>query len=70
MLKKLLIAVACISMLSFAAEDPVEAIKKKDAELQALLKKSSRNVKETERVNVGKILNKNYLIALVFKIAA
>lgn len=50
MFKKILIAVACISMLSFAAEDPVAAIKKKDAELQTLLKKSSRNAKESERV--------------------
>ena len=50
MLKKILIAVACASLVAFAAEDPVTTIKKKDAELQTLLKKSSRNAKETERV--------------------
>ncbi|MCQ2098609.1 MAG: ABC transporter substrate-binding protein [Fibrobacter sp.] len=50
MLKKFILAVACASLMSFAAEDPVAAIKKKDVELQTLLKKSSRNAKEMERV--------------------
>ena len=43
MFKKILVAIACVSLMAFAAEDPVEAIKKKDAELQTLLKKSGRN---------------------------
>ena len=50
MLKKFILAIACASLMSFAAEDPVAAIKKKDVELQTLLKKSSRNAKEMERV--------------------
>ena len=50
MFKKILVTIACVSLMAFAAEDPVAAIQKKDAELQTLLKKSSRNSKETERV--------------------
>lgn len=50
MLKKILIAIACVSLMAFAAEDPVETIKKKDVELQALIKKSNRSAKEMERV--------------------
>lgn len=58
MLKKIILAVACASLLGFAAEDPVSAIQKKDVELQALLKKSSRNATETERVKA--LLNDSF----------
>ena len=50
MLKKLMILVVGLSLMTFAAEDPVAAIKKKDGELQTLLKKSSHTAKEKERV--------------------
>ena len=50
MLKKLMILVVGLSLMAFAAEDPVAAIKKKDGELQTLLKKSSHTAKEKERV--------------------
>ncbi len=50
MFKKLMILVVGLSLVAFAAEDPVAAIKKKDGELQALLKKSSHTAKEKERV--------------------
>jgi phospholipid transport system substrate-binding protein len=50
MLKKLMIFVVGLSLMAFAAEDPVAAIKKKDGELQALLKKSNHTAKEKERV--------------------
>ena len=50
MFKKLFVLVACLSLVAFAAEDPVAAIKKKDAELQSLVKKSNRTAKEKERV--------------------
>ena len=50
MMKKLFVLVACLSLFAFAAEDPVAAIKKKDAELQTLVKKSNRTAKEKERV--------------------
>jgi phospholipid transport system substrate-binding protein len=50
MLKKLMILVVGLSLVAFAAEDPVAAIKKKDGELQALLKKSNHTAKEKERV--------------------
>ncbi len=50
MLKKLMILVVGLSLMAFAAEDPVAAIKKKDGELQALLKKSNHTAKEKERV--------------------
>lgn len=58
MLKKFIIALACASVMSFAADDPVAAIKKKDVELQALLKKSSRSAQETERVKA--LLNDSF----------
>ncbi|MBR2197970.1 MAG: ABC transporter substrate-binding protein [Fibrobacter sp.] len=50
MLKKLMILVVGLSLVAFAAEDPVAAIKKKDGELQTLLKKSKHTAKEKERV--------------------
>ena len=50
MLKKLMILVVGLSLVAFAAEDPVAAIKKKDGELQTLLKKSNHTAKEKERV--------------------
>ena len=65
MFKKILVAMACASMLAFAAEDPVAAIQKKDTELQALLKKSSRNAKETERVK--SLLNDSFDFGLLAK---
>ena len=49
MFKKLMILVVGLSLVAFAAEDPVAAIKKKDGELQALLKKSNHTAKEKER---------------------
>lgn len=58
MIKKILVALAITSVMSFAADDPVSAIKKKDVELQTLLKKSSRNAKETERVKA--LLNDSF----------
>ncbi|WP_298770677.1 phospholipid-binding protein MlaC [uncultured Fibrobacter sp.] len=65
MFKKLMIAIACASLVSFAAEDPVAAVKKKDAELQALLKKSNRSAKETERVK--SLLNDSFDFGLLAK---
>ena len=65
MLKKIIIMVACASLLAFAADDPVVAIKKKDTELQALLKKASRNAKEMERVK--SLLNDSFDFELLAK---
>jgi len=65
MFRKVLIAVACASLMAFAADDPVAAIKKKDTELQALLKKSSRNAKEMERVK--SLLNDSFDFELLAK---
>ncbi len=65
MFRKLFVVVACASLLAFAAEDPVAAIKKKDGELQTLLKKSSRNAKETERVK--SLLNDSFDFELLAK---
>lgn len=65
MLKKILVMLACASLLAFAAEDPVATIKKKDAELQTLLKKSSRSAKETERVK--SLLNDSFDFGLLAK---
>lgn len=65
MLKKILIMLACASLMAFAAEDPVATIKKKDAELQALLKKQTRNAKETERVK--SLLNDSFDFGLLAK---
>lgn len=50
MFKKLMILVVGLSLVAFAAEDPVATIKKKDGELQTLLKKSNHTAKEKERV--------------------
>ncbi|MCL4101633.1 phospholipid-binding protein MlaC [Fibrobacter sp. HC4] len=65
MFKKMLIAIACASLFAFAAEDPVASIQKKDAELQALIKKSNRSVKETERVK--SLLNESFDFELLAK---
>lgn len=65
MFKKLLILIACASLMAFAAEDPVATIKKKDGELQTLLKKSNRSVKETERVKT--LLNESFDFELLAK---
>ncbi len=65
MLKKLFVMVACAALVAFAAEDPVAAIKKKDVELQTLLKKSSRSAKETERVKA--LLNDSFDFELLAK---
>ena len=46
MFKKILIAIACASLLSFAAEDPVSVVKSKDVELQNIIKKSKRTRKK------------------------
>ena len=50
MFKKLMVLLVGLSLMAFAAEDPVVAIKKKDSELQTLLKKSNHTAKEKERV--------------------
>ena len=63
MLKKLVAMLACAAIVAFAAEDPVAVIKKKDGELQALLKKSNRSAKETERVK--SLLNDSFDFALL-----
>ena len=65
MLRKMFVLLSLASVLAFAAEDPVNAVKKKDAELQTLLKKSSRNAKETERVK--SLLNDSFDFALLAK---
>ena len=65
MLKKLVIMLACAAVVAFAADDPVTVIKKKDAELQTLLKKSNRSAKETERVK--SLLNDSFDFALLAK---
>ncbi|WP_290945178.1 ABC transporter substrate-binding protein [Fibrobacter sp.] len=65
MFKKILIAVACVSLLSFAAEDPVSVVKSKDVELQNIIKKSKRTAKETERVK--NLLNDSFDFALLAK---
>ncbi|MCQ2101360.1 MULTISPECIES: phospholipid-binding protein MlaC [unclassified Fibrobacter] len=65
MFKKMLIAIACASLFAFAAEDPVASIQKKDAELQALIKKSNRSAKETERVK--SLLNESFDFELLAK---
>lgn len=65
MFKKMMIAIACATLVAFAADDPVASIKKKDAELQALIKKSSRNAKETERVKA--LLNESFDFELLAK---
>lgn len=65
MFKKLMLAIACASLMCFAAEDPVSAIKKKDVELQNLIKKSNRSAKETERVKV--LLNESFDFELLAK---
>ena len=65
MFRKIFVVIACASLLAFAADDPVAAIKKKDAELQTLLKKASRNAKETERVK--SLLNDSFDFELLAK---
>ena len=65
MFKKLLITIACASLLSFAAEDPVAVVKSKDVELQNIIKKSKRTAKETERVK--NLLNDSFDFALLAK---
>lgn len=60
-----MLAIACASLMCFAAEDPVSAIKKKDVELQNLIKKSNRSAKETERVKV--LLNESFDFELLAK---
>ena len=65
MIRKMFVLLTLASVLAFAADDPVSAIKKKDAELQTLLKKSSRNAKETERVK--SLLNDSFDFALLAK---
>ncbi|MBR4784423.1 MULTISPECIES: phospholipid-binding protein MlaC [Fibrobacter] len=65
MIRKMFVLLSLASVLAFAAEDPVNAVKKKDAELQTLLKKSSRNAKETERVK--SLLSDSFDFALLAK---
>lgn len=65
MFKKIMIAVACVALMAFAAEDPVASIQKKDAELQALIKKSNRSAKEMERVKA--LLNESFDFELLAK---
>ena len=65
MIRKMFALLTVFAVMAFAAEDPVAAVKKKDAELQALLKKSSRNAKEIERVK--SLLNDSFDFALLAK---
>ena len=65
MFRKMFALLTVFAVMAFAAEDPVAAVKKKDAELQTLLKKSSRNAKETERVK--SLLNDSFDFALLAK---
>jgi phospholipid transport system substrate-binding protein len=65
MFKKLVAMLACAAVVAFAADDPVAVIKKKDGELQTLLKKSNRSAKETERVKT--LLNDSFDFALLAK---
>ena len=65
MFRKMFALLTVFAVMAFAADDPVAAVKKKDAELQALLKKSSRNAKETERVK--SLLNDSFDFALLAK---
>lgn len=65
MFRKMFVLLSLASVLAFAADDPVNAVKKKDAELQTLLKKSSRNAKEMERVK--SLLNDSFDFALLAK---
>ena len=65
MIRKMFALLTVFAVMAFAAEDPVAAVKKKDAELQALLKKSSRNTKEIERVK--SLLNDSFDFALLAK---
>ena len=65
MIRKMFVLLTLASVLAFAADDPVSAIKKKDAELQTLLKKSCRNAKEMERVK--SLLNDSFDFALLAK---
>ena len=65
MIRKMFALLTVFAVMAFAAEDPVAAVKKKDAELQTLLKKSSRNAKETERVK--SLLNDSFDFALLAK---
>lgn len=53
-----LTAICLTVSAAFAAEDPVQAIQKKDKELQALIKKSNRSAKEGERVKA--LLNDSF----------
>lgn len=57
--------VACAALVAFAADDPVAVIKKKDGELQTLLKKSNRSSKEMDRVKT--LLNDSFDFALLAK---
>ena len=65
MFRKMFALLTVFAVMAFAADDPVAAVKKKDAELQALLKKSSRSAKETERVK--SLLNDSFDFALLAK---
>ena len=65
MFRKMFALLTVFAVMAFAAEDPVAAVKKKDAELQTLLKKSSRNAKEIERVK--SLLNDSFDFALLAK---
>lgn len=60
---KILFAVCLSAAFAFAAEDPVQAIRKKDAELQALLKKSQLTDKENERIKA--LLNDSFNFKLL-----
>ena len=65
MIRKMFALLTVFAVMAFAAEDPVAAVTKKDAELQTLLKKSSRNAKEIERVK--SLLNDSFDFALLAK---
>ena len=65
MIRKMFAVLTMFAVVAFAADDPVMTVKKKDAELQTLLKKSNRNAKEMERVK--SLLNDSFDFALLAK---
>lgn len=65
MFKRFIMLLSCAAIVAFAAEDPVTVIKKKDGELQTLLKKANRTSKETDRVK--SLLNDSFDFALLAK---
>jgi len=64
-MRKILAVLTVFAVMAFAADDPVMTVKKKDAELQTLLKKSKHSAKELERVK--SLLNDSFDFAMLAK---